>query len=153
MSETTHTTLVFERSFDVPPRRVFEAFADPQARMRWGVPSADTALAYLETDFRIGGRDVSRCGPGGNMIFRVENHYLDIVADQRIISTETVSQGEMLLSVALITVELRASGAGTRLVLTDQIAALDGLEMIAGNRAGLNAALDNLERELRRSAA
>jgi uncharacterized protein YndB with AHSA1/START domain len=153
MSATTHATLVFERSFDVAPARVFDAFADPEARMRWGTPSADTALVYLETDFRVGGCDISRCGHAGNLIFRVVNHYLDIVDGQRIVSTETVSQGEQRLSVALITVEVKASGKGTYLVLTDQIVALDGADMIAGNRAGLNAALDNLERELRRVAA
>jgi uncharacterized protein YndB with AHSA1/START domain len=153
MSTTTHATLVFERAFDVPPQRVFEAFADPEARMRWGSPSADTTLVYLETDFRVGGRDLSRCGHTGNLIFRVENHYLDIVPGQRIVSSEIVSQGEQRFSVALITVDIRASGKGTDLVLTDQIVALDGSEMIAGNRGGLNAALDNLERELRRAAA
>jgi uncharacterized protein YndB with AHSA1/START domain len=153
MSVTTHATLVFERSFDVPPARVFEAFADPQARMRWGTPSADTALVYLETDFRVGGRDVSRCGHTGNLIFHVENRYVDIVADRRIVSTEIVSLGEQRLSVALITVDIKASGKGTHLVLTDQIVALDGSDLIAGNCAGLNAALDNLERELRRAAA
>jgi uncharacterized protein YndB with AHSA1/START domain len=153
MSATTHATLVFERSFDVPPARVFEAFADPQARMRWGAPSADTALVYLETDFRVGGCDISRCGHTGNLIYRVENRYFDIVPDQRIISTEIVSHGEQRLSVALITVDIRASGKGTHLVLTDQVAALDDSLMIAGYRTGLNAALDNLERELRRAAA
>jgi uncharacterized protein YndB with AHSA1/START domain len=116
-------------------------------------PSADTQLVYVEADFRAGGRDLSRCGPAGNLIFRVENRYHDIVAEQRIVSTETVSRGERLLSAALITVEFRPSGAGTHLVLTDQIVALNGSDMIAGNRAGLNAALDNLERELRHMAA
>jgi len=150
---TEHATIVIERIFDVPPTRVFDAFADPDARMRWGSPSADTALVYVETDFRVGGRDVSRCGHVGNLIFRVENRYLDIVSERRIVSTEIVSHGEQRLSVALITVEFRPSGNGTHLVLTDQIVALDGSDMIAGNRAGLTAALDNLERQLRRGAA
>ena len=37
-------------------------------------------------------------------------------------------------------------------MLTDQIAALDGSDMVAGSRAGFNAALDNLAGELRRGA-
>ena len=61
--------------------RVFEAFADPVARMRWGVPSANVELVYLEADFRVGGRDVSRCGPAGNLMFHVDLTYLDIVPD------------------------------------------------------------------------
>jgi uncharacterized protein YndB with AHSA1/START domain len=150
--KTAHATIVIERSFDASPACVFEAFADPEARMRWGTPSADTRLVYLETDFRVGGRDVSRCGPAGNLIFYVELTYLDIVSAARIVSVETVSQDETRLSVSLITVELQASGRGTRLVLTDQIAALDGSDMVAGSRAGFNAALDNLAGELRRRA-
>ncbi|UVK56549.1 hypothetical protein DBIPINDM_003164 [Mesorhizobium sp. AR02] len=38
-------------------------------------------------------------------------------------------------------------GASTRLVLTDQIAAFGGKDMIAGSQAGFNAALDNLAAE------
>ena len=148
-SRTTHTTLVIERSFDASPARVFKAFADPAARMRWGVPSANVELIYLEADFRVGGHDVSRCGPAGNLKFDVDLSYLDIVPEQRIVSVETVSQDATRLSVSLITVEFQPSGKGTRLVLTDQIVALDGSDMVAGSRAGFNAALDNLARELR----
>jgi uncharacterized protein YndB with AHSA1/START domain len=151
--KTVHDTLVIERSFDASPARVFQAFADPAARMRWGVPSANVELVYLETDFRVGGRDVSRCGPAGNLMFHVDLTYLDIVPDARIVSVETVSQDAKRLSVSLISVEFHRSGQGTRLVLTDQIAALDGSDMVAGSRAGFNAALDNLAGELRRDAA
>ena len=150
--KTAHATIVIERSFDASPARVFEAFADPAARMRWGVPSADTRLVYLEADFRVGGRDVSRCGPAGNLIFHVDLSYLDIVPATRIVSVETVSHDDTRLSVSLITVDFQPSGKGTRLVLADQIVALDGSDMVAGSRAGLNAALDNLAGELRRDA-
>jgi len=40
-------------------------------------------------------------------------------------------------------------GTSTRLVLTDQIAAFGGKDMIAGSQAGFSAALDNLAVELR----
>lgn len=153
INSVDHATIVLERHFDVPVERVFEAFADPDARMRWGAPSADTALVYEETDFSVGGRDVSRCGPVGNLLFSVENRYHDIVAGRRIVSTETVSQGDKVLSVALITVEFTAASGACHLMLTDQIVALDGSDMVAGNRAGLDAALDNLGRYLRRAAA
>ena len=152
-SRTTHAPLVIERSFDASPARVFNAFADPAARMRWGVPSAKVELVYLEAGFRVGGRDVSRCGPAGSLMFDVELSYLDIVPEQRIVSVETVSQDATRLSVSLITVELQPSGKGTRLVLTDQIVALDGSDMVAGSRAGFNAVLDNLAGELRHDAA
>lgn len=56
--------------------------------------------------------------------------------------------GETLLSVALITVEIEPHGSGSRLTLTNQIVALDGGGMITGSRHGWNAALDNLGEDL-----
>ena len=153
MTAIAHETLRFERRLDASPRRVFAAFADPEARMRWGVPSPRVGLVYLATDFRVGGLDVSRCGPKGDLKFQVENRYHDIVEDSRIISSEIVGCDGSLLSVALITVEFRTDGDRTDLVVTDQLAAIEGSEMIDGARAGMGAALDNLVREIDGEAA
>lgn len=143
----THATIVLERVYDASPARVFQALADPQARARWGTPSKNVDLVYDKTDFRVGGLDVSRCGPRGSLIYRVETRYVDIEPAQRIVSTELVCEGWNRLSVSLITVELHPEGASTRLVLTDQIAAFGGKDMIAGSQAGFKAALDNLGSE------
>ncbi|HET9535873.1 MAG TPA: SRPBCC family protein [Mesorhizobium sp.] len=151
--KAVHATIVLERSYDAPPSRVFEAFADPAARMRWGVPSPSVRLVYDEADFRVGGRDLSRCGPAGNLKYRVETLYRDIVPDQRIISTEVVNEGETRLAVSQITVEFKPSAAGTRLVLSDQIAALSGADMIAGSKHGYSKALENLAIEVARENA
>jgi uncharacterized protein YndB with AHSA1/START domain len=148
-----HDTIVLKRIYDASPARVFEAFADPTARLRWGKPSRDTGLVYDETDFRVGGLDVSRCGPKGHLSYRVESHYRDIVPAERIVSFEIVSQGTDRLSVSLITVEFKASDNGTRLTLTDQIATFGGASMIEGSRLGYGAALDNLQAELARTGA
>jgi uncharacterized protein YndB with AHSA1/START domain len=145
-----HDTIVLERTYEATPARVFEAFASPEARMRWGVPSANVELVYDEADFRIDGLDVSRCGPRGNLVYRVETRYREIVPQRRIISTEVVSEGGKALSFALITVEFLREGSGTRLILTDQVAAFGGRSMIDGHRAGHACALDNLAAELRR---
>lgn len=155
MSEpsVTHATIVLERIYDASPARVFKALADPQARMRWGAPSKDVELVYDKADFRVGGLDVSRCGPRGKLIYRVETRYMDIEPEYRIVSTEVVSEGGNRLSVSLITVELQAIGRSTRLMLTDQIAAFGGKDMIAGSEAGFSAALANLATEFEREPA
>jgi uncharacterized protein YndB with AHSA1/START domain len=145
-----HDTIVLERAYAARPARVFEAFASPEARRRWGVPSAHVELVYDKADFRVDGVDISRCGPRGNLIYRVETRYRDIVPQRRIISTEVVSEGGNALSFALITVEFLSEGSGTRLVLTDQVTAFGGRSMIDGHRAGHAAALDNLATELGR---
>ena len=144
-----HETFVLERCYAAPPGRVFAAWADPAARRHWSAPSPDQGIEYLETDFQVGGRDVSRCGPVGDLCFRVEAQYHDIVPDRRIVFAEGVSHDGTLLSVSLITVVFAGEGSGTRLTLTDQIAALDGSGMVAGSKAGLGAALENLDGYLR----
>ena len=58
----THGTIVVERVYPATPDRVFGAYADVAARSTWGVPSTDDALVYSESDFRVGGRDLYRCG-------------------------------------------------------------------------------------------
>jgi uncharacterized protein YndB with AHSA1/START domain len=148
-----HSTIVIKRSYDASPARVFKAFADPQARARWGTPSKNVELVYDKADFRVGGQDVSRCGPRGRPIYRVETRYLDIEPEHRIVSTEVVCEGRNRLSVSLITAEFQAVGKSARLVLTDQIAAFGDKDMIAGSEAGFSAALDNLATELAREPA
>jgi hypothetical protein len=66
-----HATITLRRSYTAPLERVFSEFADPVARASWGSPSNDE-LIYDEADFRIGGKDVFRCGPKGNPKFRGE---------------------------------------------------------------------------------
>jgi uncharacterized protein YndB with AHSA1/START domain len=147
-SSVTHDTLVLERDYPAAPARVFAAFADPEARLRWGPPSDTVRMIYEATDFRVGGQDIAWCGSGEALSYRVETRYEDIVPNARLVMTETVSEDGGRLSVSLITVTFVAQQSGTRLVLIDQIAALDGSDMVTGSRMGWSASLDNLNREL-----
>lgn len=142
-----HDTLVLERTYPATPARVFAAWEDPQARLRWAVPKGQ-ALVFEATDFWVGGRDISRCGDPGDLRYRLETLYEAIVPDRRLVMTERCQDGETLLSVALITVEIEPHGTGARLTLTNQIVALDGGGMIAGSKQGWSAALDNLAEDL-----
>jgi uncharacterized protein YndB with AHSA1/START domain len=148
---THHATIVFERIFDASAERVFAALSDPVARARWSAPSDTAVLIYDEADFRVGGRDIFRCGAKNDPRYRGETHYRDIVPNRRIVSTETVDELDTRLSVALTTVELEADGERTKLKLTVQLAALDDPRMIDGTKAGYAGALDNLARFLERS--
>jgi uncharacterized protein YndB with AHSA1/START domain len=57
-----HATFVFEWTCAAPVERVFAAFANPVERANWGTPSESAAFIHDEADFRVGGRDVFRCG-------------------------------------------------------------------------------------------
>ena len=138
-------TIAISRSINASLEQVFAAWADPVARAQWGPPSDDEAIEFLQSDFRVGGKDVSLCGQKGDLSFRVETHYYDIQTPLRLLFTERVSTGDNLLSVSLVTVVLSDSGGTTTLGLTVQIASLVGEGMISGNRVGWEAALTNLD--------
>lgn len=148
MTTTAHDTITFERSFRCPLGLLYEAFADPVARARWGTPSPSAVIIYDKADFRVGGTDLSRCGAKHDPRFHVEATYLDIMPESRIVYSETVSEAGRRLSAALQTIEMKATVEGSSLKVTVQIAAFDGADIADGVRHGFNAALANLAREL-----
>lgn len=138
-----HATIKLQHSYSAPVERVFSEFADPVARAQWSAPSND-ALIYDEADFRAGGKDVFRCGPKGDPKFRGETHYLDIVPNARVVSSETVDMDGQRLAVALTTLDFQQTADGTNLTVTVQIVSFVGPEMIHGYESGNKSALKNL---------
>lgn len=138
-------TIIVERSLPASVDRAFQAWADPTLRARWSPPSPDEIVVFDAADFRVGGEDLSRCGDRSAPEYAVHARYLDIVANRRIVFTETVSNAGRALSHAVITVEFEATGPGaSRVRIIDQIAAIGDRRIIAGNQNGLSAALRNL---------
>jgi uncharacterized protein YndB with AHSA1/START domain len=142
----THATFSLERRYPVPPARVFAAWAEPAAKARWFAAGPDSGH---QLDFRVGGREVAHGGPDGGPVMTFESLYRDIVPDQRIVYTSTLSAGDELMTVSLTSVEFAsAEDGGTRLVLTEQGAFLDGREEPAWREQGTAAQLEALAKEL-----
>lgn len=146
MTTTLHATLIFERDVPASIEKVFAAFADPAARSEWGAPSDTAVVIYDEADFREGGQDRFRCGSKANPNIHGVTRYLDIVADRRVVSSETISIGGRRLCASLTTLELAADGDTTKLTHTTQLASFIGDDMVKGHETGTNASLDNLVR-------
>ncbi len=142
----THATFSLERTYDAPTARVFAAWADPGAKARWFAGPA----AEHELDFRVSGREVCR-GPGGDgPVLTFESHYQDIVPSERIVYASTLHTGQTLSTVSLTTVEFGPAGDGTRLLLTEHGAFLDGHEEPGWREQGTSqqlAALDTYIKE------
>jgi uncharacterized protein YndB with AHSA1/START domain len=76
--------------------------------------------------------------------------YQDIVPEQRLVYTSTLSTETDLWTVSLTTVEFTpGEDGGTRLVLTEQGAYLDGQEQPAWREHGTADQLDALDAQLR----
>ena len=144
-----HSTFTLERHYAHPAHEVFVAWAEPVAKARWFVEPD----ARHELDFRVGGRErvQSRRQDGSTLIF--ESRYQDIVEDERLIYTSTLSQDRALATVSITTVELTPAGADTTLVLTESDALLDGLEAPSWREQGTSTWLDALGTELEGATA
>ncbi|HEX4725349.1 MAG TPA: SRPBCC family protein [Pseudonocardiaceae bacterium] len=144
-----HTTFTLERVYPVSPSRVFAAWADPAAKARWlGGPVA----THHELDFRVGGREIVRGRHEGGPELTFESHYQDIVPDERIVFASTMRTETDLATVSVTTVELEpAATIGTRLLLTQYSAFLDGHEEPAWREQGTGDQLTALGRELEQS--
>jgi uncharacterized protein YndB with AHSA1/START domain len=139
-----HRTLGVERTYPVPPARVFAAFADPATKRRWFAESPGVEVEEFALDFRVGGFERTRFRFVGGAPMRNDTLFLDIADDERIVFAYALSAGEVRASAALTTVELAADRGGTRVLLTEQVAFLDGVDGAASRRSGWGALLDRL---------
>jgi uncharacterized protein YndB with AHSA1/START domain len=146
----THATFVIERTYPVSPARVFQAFADPDLKRRW-FGADEMPNVHHELDFRVGGQEINRGGPPDGPIYTYLAVYQDIVPEQRIVTTYAMDMGETRISASVATFELTPEGSGTRLVLTEQGAYLDGHDTPEQREHGTRVLLDNLGRLLERS--
>jgi uncharacterized protein YndB with AHSA1/START domain len=145
----THGTFVIERSYDATPQRVFAAWSDPKAKAQWFVGPDEWQSSDHELDFRVGGLEhVSGGSPDGGPTFSYDARYQDIVPDERIVTTYEMHMDDVRISVSVATVEFRPEGSGTRLVLTEQGAFLDGHDTPAQREHGTRELLENLGKAL-----
>jgi uncharacterized protein YndB with AHSA1/START domain len=139
-----HSTFVIERFYPASPAKVYFALSNPAAKKRWFTDPDNPSPSRHEMDFRVGGKEVNAGGPKNGPIHVYTATYQDIVPDQRMVYSYDMLFGETRISVSLATIELFAEGKGTRLVLTEQGAFLDGHDTSATREHGTGELLDAL---------
>lgn len=150
-SALTHATFCVERVYDAQPARVFHAFTDPDARMRWFFQVHDWSLhEHSGGELGVGKAESSRFSPpGADLMITNDSIYLDVAPNERLIFAYAMTLDGAPLSSSLSTVEFRPEGKGTRLVFTEQGVYLDGnvSGRIEGTEGLLLALGEDLERE------
>ncbi|MBW9121247.1 SRPBCC domain-containing protein [Microbacterium trichothecenolyticum] len=135
---------------DVPPAQLWPLFAELPLRRTWTRMPGPSATALHELDFRVGGTErMTNTFVSGDQREELENvaTFVDIVPNERIISTYRAIVDHTTRWVALVTIDLIPTQSGTRLEWTEQysfvtLSTPDGVDderhLVGGTRLRLN---------------
>ncbi|MEM1232881.1 MAG: SRPBCC domain-containing protein [Pseudomonadota bacterium] len=141
---TKTTSLTFERSFSLPPARLWTLLTDPKMREAWGAPSEDAVLTMEISDLREGGFEIHHCGPKEAPEFTVETRWYKLNASEDACYTETLVIGGEKLFTSLVTYALAETATGTDLGIHVAITSFGDEDMTADIQEGWEGGLANL---------
>jgi uncharacterized protein YndB with AHSA1/START domain len=144
-----HGAFTIERNLNYPPEMVFNAWADPKAKARWFATPVECTDIIREQNFRIGGRDRFKATWPGGRTSDFTSEYWDIVPNARIVYIYEMHLDGKKISVSLATVEFKPVGTGTKMIVTEQGAFLDGYDDSGSRERGTQGLMDNLEAYLK----
>lgn len=114
-------SVVARQRYEAAPEAVFRAFTDPLLLTRWFSPGADIGIEVLAHDLRPGGRYRFRYREPSGDVSVVAGEFCEILPPERLVFTWTWEAPDPHAGVAtLVTVEIRADGAGTEVVVTHE---------------------------------
>jgi uncharacterized protein YndB with AHSA1/START domain len=139
-----HATFSLERTYAASPAQVFRALSDEAAKARWFEGGDGWTVIEREMDVRPGGRERLKGRWASGMVTTFDALYFDVVANQRLVYTYEMRLDDRKISVSLATIALEPADAGTRLVITEQGAFLDGYDDAGSREHGTGLLLDRL---------
>ncbi len=141
-----HGSFTVERTYRHTPSKVFQAWANPEFKRQW-FGSPNPANPKEQMDFRVGGREFNESEMEGKT-YTFDVTYRDIVPDNRIIYTYEMTMNGQRISVSLATIEFFPNEGGTRMVVKEDGAFLDGLDTHKIREDGTNYLIDLMGRWL-----
>jgi len=146
-----HGEFTIERNYDTAPEAVFAAWSSAEAKQQWFFgPVGKWTQLERRLDFRIGGSERVRGQITEGPVTSFGAYYHDIVANRRIVYSYDMHLDAQRISVSLATIQFKPHGKGTKLVLTEQGAFLDGYDDAGSREQGTRGLLANLDAALRR---
>ena len=143
-TQTEALTLRLERLIAAPPERVFAAWTQPELLSQWSSPPG-ISIDGGDLDLRVGGRWRVAMRGGDGSTREAFGMYREIVPPSRLVYTHAWHLGGAgggTTPETVLTVEFRAEGKGTRLVLTQT--GFESAESRDGHRIGWSSSIDNL---------
>ncbi len=133
IERTSERELVVTRTFNGPPRIVFEAWTRPELFMRWWAPkSLGVPLLSCEMDVRTGGGYRLAFGHDAATAFAFFGKYLEVTPPSRLVWTN--DEGP---DAAVTTVTFEEKDGQTLLVLRELYPSKEALEANRGAEDGL----------------
>lgn len=124
VERTSDTDLYVTRTFDAPPRIVFQAWTTPELFQRWWAPkSSPVPIFACDMDVRTGGTYRLEFGHDASETFAFFGKYLEVVPNERIVWTN--EEGEQS---AVTTVTFEDRGGQTLLVMHEVYPTREGLD-------------------------
>jgi uncharacterized protein YndB with AHSA1/START domain len=145
-----HATFHLERTYDAPAARVWKALTDEAAKQKWfgGAPGR-WELLERRMDVRPGGRERLKGRWEGRVVSTFDAVYHDVVPNERLVYSYEMHLDDKKISVSLATMQLKAEGGKTTLMVTEQGAFLDGYDDAGSRERGTGHLLDALGASLR----
>jgi uncharacterized protein YndB with AHSA1/START domain len=145
-----HATFHLKRSYDAPVARVWKALTDETAKQKWfsGTPGR-WELLERRMDVRVGGSERVSGRWEGGVVSTFDAIYHDVVPNERLVYSYQMHLNDKKISVSLATLQLKAEGGKTTLMVTEQGAFLDGYDDAGSREHGTSQLLDMLGASLR----
>ena len=139
--------LLITRSFNAPPRIVYDAWTKPELLKRWWAPKAlGVTLFSCEVDLRVGGRYRYVFGHEEAKAMAFSGTYNEVVPFSRLVYTQ-IFEPMPEAGEGTITTTFEAQGAKTLVVSRELFPTKEVLEgvLASGMEKGMRATLEQLE--------
>jgi uncharacterized protein YndB with AHSA1/START domain len=145
-----HATFHLERHYDAPVARVWKALTDQGAKSKWfGPPPGSFEVLERAMDVRPGGRERLKGRWEGGVTSTFDATYYDVIPNERLVYAYEMTMDDKKISVSLATLQLKAEGGKTTLLVTEQGAFLDGYDDAGSREKGTGHLLDALGASLK----
>lgn len=139
-----HAIFHLSRTYPASAARVWKALTDPAAKAQWFAAQEELELLERTMDIRVGGRERVRGRWPGGAVSDFDAQYLDIIPGERLVYSYVMHINDRKISVSLATMELKAEGPNTTLLVTEQGVFLDGYDDAGSREHGTGLLLDML---------